>query len=355
MADTQEAPHPATQPIPAQSGSIAQAQEALLGIMDSDGDIPEDKPKAEEAQPEEVEESTEETQDESSEEVSEEEEESVEEEEESEEELDEDEVEEEPEVYAVKVDGEELEVSLDELMQGYSRQSDYTRKTQELASQRDEMAQLQQQWTNEMAQAQAERQQYIDAIGQFVQNSMGGLEQFQNVDWENLRQTDPIAFVTKKEELREAQDRVRQAQEEQGRVNKQQQEEMAKMRQLAIQEEHTKLIAAVPEWNDTGKRSKMASELSTYALDQGFSKEELKQLIDHRSLIVLMKAQKYDALQKSDVKAKKIKNKPKVVRSGKGINKKSNDRSKRVAKMKRLGQTGHVDDAALLLEDFVEL
>ena len=99
----------------------------------------------------------------------------------------------------------------------------------------------------------------------------------------------------------------------------------------------------------------MASELSTYALDQGFSKEELKQLIDHRSLIVLMKAQKYDALQNSDVKAKKIKNKPKVVRSGKGINKKSNDRSKRVAKMKRLGQTGHVDDAALLLEDFVEL
>jgi len=355
MADTQEAPHPATQPIPAQSGSIAQAQEALLGLMDSDGDIPEDKPKAEEAQPEEVEESTEETQDESSEEVSEEEEESVEEEEESEEELDEDEVEEEPEVYAVKVDGEELEVSLDELVQGYSRQSDYTRKTQELASQRDEMAQLQQQWASEISQAQTERQQYIEALGHFVQNSAGVLEQFQNVNWENLRETDPIAFVTKKEEYRDAQDRVRQAQEEQHRAGQQQQQEVAKMRQLAIQEEHTKLVNAVPEWNDTGKRSKMASELSTYALDQGFSKEELKQLIDHRSLIVLMKAQKYDALQKSDVKAKKIKNKPKVVRSGKGINKKSNDRTKRVAKMKRLGQTGHVDDAALLLEDFVDI
>ena len=68
-----------------------------------------------------------------------------------------------------------------------------------------------------------------------------------------------------------------------------------------------------------------------------------------------MKAQKYDALQKSDVKAKKIKNKPKVVRSGKGAKSKSNDRNKRVAKMKRLGQTGHVNDAVSLLEDFVDI
>jgi hypothetical protein len=277
------------------------------------------------------------------------------EEESEEEELDEDESEEEPEFYSVKVDGEELEVSLDELVKGYSRQSDYTRKTQELAGQRDEMTKLQQQWNNEISQAQAERQQYIDALGQFVQNSMGGLEQFQNVDWENLRQTDPIAFVTKKEELREAQDRVRQAQEEQARVNKQQQEETAKLRQLAIQEEHAKLVAAVPEWNNTEKRGKMASELSSYAIEQGFTKEELQQLIDHRSLLVLMKAQKYDALQKSDVKAKKIKNKPKVVRSGKGSTKKSDAKSKRIASMKRLKQTGKAEDAASLFEDYVEL
>ena len=68
-----------------------------------------------------------------------------------------------------------------------------------------------------------------------------------------------------------------------------------------------------------------------------------------------MKAQKYDALQKSDVKAKKLKNKPKVVRSGKGVSKKSSDRSKRAEKMKRLAKTGHSRDAASLLEDFIDL
>jgi len=112
----------------------------------------------------------------------------------------------------------------------------------------------------------------------------------------------------------------------------------------------------VPEWNEPEKRNKMASELSTYAVEQGFSKEELKQLIDHRSLIVLMKAQKYDALQNSDVKAKKLKNKPKVIRAGKGTNKKADSqKAKRIASMKRLKETGHVNDSVSLFEDFVEL
>ncbi len=65
MADTQTAPHPATQPAPAPGGSITEAQEALLGIMDTDGEIPEEKPKAEEAQPTEEEESQPEEEDES--------------------------------------------------------------------------------------------------------------------------------------------------------------------------------------------------------------------------------------------------------------------------------------------------
>ena len=53
------------------------------------------------------------------------------------------EVQEEPagDTYAVKVDGEEQEVTLNELRDGYQRQSDYTRKTQELASERKRLQQ----------------------------------------------------------------------------------------------------------------------------------------------------------------------------------------------------------------------
>ena len=44
-------------------------------------------------------------------------------------------------VHTVKVDGQEQQVSLDELRNGYQRQADYTRKTQELASERERLAQ----------------------------------------------------------------------------------------------------------------------------------------------------------------------------------------------------------------------
>ena len=53
------------------------------------------------------------------------------------------EVSEEPsgETYSVKIDGKHQEVSLEELRDGYQRQSDYTRKTQELASERKRLQQ----------------------------------------------------------------------------------------------------------------------------------------------------------------------------------------------------------------------
>ena len=52
------------------------------------------------------------------------------------------EVSEEPgELYAIKIDGEEQQVSLEELQQGYQRQADYTRKTQEIAVERERLQQ----------------------------------------------------------------------------------------------------------------------------------------------------------------------------------------------------------------------
>jgi hypothetical protein len=345
MADTID-------PQAVEQGSIAEAQSAFLGILEPE----EAKPETEASEPtEDVDESTEETQDEPLEEDVLEEETEVEEESE-EEELDEDEEEEGEEVYSVKVDGEEMEVGLDELVKGYSRQSDYTRKTQELASERNKMVEMQQQWANEISQAQAERQQYIETLGQFAETSASGLSQFQNIDWENLRQTDPISFITKREEMREAQENVQKINSEREKALQAQDAQLQQARQMAVQEEYKRLVEAVPEWADSEKRTKLASELTSYASDQGFTQEELKELIDHRSMIVLMKAQKYDALQKSGVKAKKLKNKPKVVRSGKGgVKKTDKDRSKRIASMKRLKESGHVNDSVSLLEDFVDI
>ena len=352
MADTQEAPHSAAQPLPAPGGSISAAQEALLGLMEPE----EEKPKEEEAQPTEEEESTEETQDESLEEEPQEELEAASEEEEAEEDTEEtDDGEEEDPLYAVTVNGEEHEVTFDELLRGYSRQSDYTRKTQELSNDRKQMEELQKQYNSEVSTIQAERQQYMESLNQIIANSSAGLDKFANVDWQSLKDTDPIEYVTRKEEFREAQEKVQQMQQEQYHAQQRHAEESKQLRSHILKEEHGKLSAALPEWGEPEQQKKMATEIRDYASSQGFSAEEINSLVDHRSLLVLLKASKYDAMQKADVKSKKIKNKPKVIRAGKGRSSGDESKSKRTARMRRLQESGHVRDATSLFEDFVEL
>jgi len=346
MADKQEAPQPAgLQPITALGGSVTEAQEALLSLLDPE----EEKPQEEEAQPTEEEESQPEEEDESFEEESEEEA-----EEESEEESEETDGEEE-ELYAVTVNGEEVAVSLDELLSGYSRQSDYTRKTQEIAGDRKEMETLQQQYNSEIAQIQQERQQYMDALTNVMQGSMGELEKFSNVDWNALRENDPIEYVTTREQYREAQEKIQGLQNEQARAAQSQQAQTQKAQHQMLQVEKGKLVEALPEWGEPDKQKEIATGLQSYAKEQGFTAEELNSLIDHRSILVLLKAQKYDQLQQSNVKSKKLKNKPKVIRTGIGTSAKKTDKSKRTAQMKRLRGTGHIDDASLLLEDFIDI
>ena len=348
MADKQQAPQAHEEQT--QPGSLWEAQEALLKMTEPEGETPE----TEEAEPTEEEESQPIEEDESFEEESEEEEEADEAEEESEESDEFDEDEEEP-LFPVIANGEEVEVTYDELIKGYSRQSDYTRKTQELAGEREQMSQMQHQWQQQMVAVQSERQQYADALGQLVQQSMTGLEDYSNVDWETLKEDDPIAYITKRDELRDAQDRIRGMQEQQAYAQQQQDSEMQRaVHERSNQEKHM-LLEKIPEWKDKDTRDESFATIRAYATEQGFSDDEISSLIDHRSMIVLMKAQKYDELQNSDIKSKKIKNKPKVVRSGTPRGKKDTNKSKRIAQMKRLQRSGHVDDASKLFEDFVDI
>jgi cytochrome oxidase Cu insertion factor (SCO1/SenC/PrrC family) len=347
MADTQTAPQaPAgLQPPPAPQGSVTEAQEALLSLLEPE----EDKPETEEAKPTEEEESQPVEEDESFEEESEEEA-----EEESEEESEETDGEEE-ELYAVTVNGEEVAVSLDELLSGYSRQSDYTRKTQEVANDRKEMEALQQQYNSEVQQIQQERQQYMEALTNIIAGQGSELEKFANINWDELRETDPIEYVTTRERYRETQERIQSMQHQQAQTAQVQQAQMNQARQEMLKVERGKLVEALPEWDEPGTQKELANTLQTYAKTQGFTQEELTELIDHRSILVLLKAHKYDQLQKSDVKSKKLKNKPKLVRAGSGTSTKKSDKSKRTAQMKRLQGSGHIDDASALLEDFIDI
>lgn len=315
------------------TGTIAEAQKAILGLMDS-----EETPEVEEAEPSEAEipfEASEETEEEGEE---------LEAEEESEGEI----TEEEEAEFLFEVDGQEL--SADELRKGYLRQSDYTKKTQSLSEQRKEMESLTEQYGAQLQQIQAERQQYIQHLQALSENQ--DIKKF-DIDWERLRLEDPLEYVTKRQEFQEAKEKAEEvktkAKQAMVRSAAEKEQQWAKV----VEDEKSKLIAALPEWGETDSQRQLATELRSYAQTLGYSEPEIDSLVDHRSFLVLRKAMLYDEMQNANPKAKKLKGKPRVIRAGKGASRTQAQRDALKTKRNQLKNSGHVRDAAKVFEDFI--
>ena len=359
MADTQPNPQAVTQNPDLDPSGVVAAQEAILGLLNSEEQPAQEEQPSEETQ--DVEESDETTGEPEAEEVEEAEEEDGEvvdddESEESEEEEVEDEDESESTVYTVKVNGQDVEVSEDELIKGYSRQQDYTQKTQQLAEYKRQMDAAAQQMQQEVAQTQQMRSQYVDALSSAIDTNYAHLQQYANIDWETLKSQDKEEYLTKRDEYRQAQENIQQLQSKAQEAQQQQEREMQMQHQQVLQEEHSKMVSILPEWGNPDTQRAIAKSLSEFALSKGYTQEELSQLVDHRSILVLMQAKAYEDLTRKqhEVRAKKVKNKPKVVKSKAKRGKADASVSKRKEGMKRLRSTGHVDDAASLLEDLLK-
>ena len=82
--------------------------------------------------------------------------------------------------YTVKIDGAEHQVTLEELQQGYQRQADYTRKTQELASERQRLQQAE----TIVNALEADPQGTLDALGGAL-GVQGNLGTQDDMSWED--------------------------------------------------------------------------------------------------------------------------------------------------------------------------
>ena len=249
----------------------------------------------------------------------------------------------EPQTYTVKVDGKDVEVSLEELMNGYSRQADYTRKSQVLAEQRQKAQE-------ELEATQQERQRYLSQLEQYNVQADKQLEEFKSVDWTKLKQEDPSEYMLKRDQYRELQDSQREVAEEQQRLVRKQQEEA----QIKWQEELTRqqeiMAQRLPDWADPDKGPKLKREIKSFAVKKGFTEQEVNTLIDARSVDVLHKAMLYENLLDAKISKKKAKVVPKVTRPGTKTTKAEVDSEKVKQQRQRLKRTGHTKDAASLIE-----
>lgn len=272
-------------------------------------------------------------------------------EEETEEEVEEEEfdvVAEEDLKYTIKVDGEELEVGIEELKNGYQRQADYTRKSQALAEKRKETEAIQ----SERQRLEQERQMYANGLQMLQEQQSSKLQEFNNIDWTALKADDPYQYMLKKDEYRDAQEKVQNVQQQQMLIQQEQAEEAQKARAHFVQQEYNRLVEALPEWND--QESTIKKDVQEYARSVGFLPEEINQLADHRSVLVIKKAMEYDKLTtKVAPKKKAVKKVPKVQKSGRGNSKEDTAAEAVKQKRARLRKSGKQDDAASIFYDML--
>ena len=252
----------------------------------------------------------------------------------------------EPRTYTVKIDGKDTEVTEDELLSGYSRQADYTRKSQVLAEQRKKM-------DEELAATQQERQQYQSQLEQFNLQADSKLEEFKSVDWIKLKEEDPMEYALKRDQYRELQENKRLVAEEQQNLAQKQQEEMRTKWNEELAKQKEIMAQRLPEWNDPEKGPKLKQNIKSFALKKGFTEQEVDSLIDARSVDVLHKAMMYETLLEAKISQKKTKVVPKVQKPG-APSTKSEVNSEKVKQTRaRLKRSGRVDDAALAIKSLM--
>ncbi len=245
-----------------------------------------------------------------------------------------------PEIFTVKVDGKEVEVTLDELQKGYSRTQDYTRKTQQVAEARKAAE-------AELQAVRAEREQYAQLLTALSEQVKTAAEP--KIDWERLYQEDPIEYVRQREVMRENREKAAAIQAEQARLAEISQKEQMAQFQAVKAKESDALIEALPAWKDPAKAKAEKAMLVEFGQKMGFTPQELGNIYDHRVVLALRKAALYDQMQAKRQGIKPVTNNgPKPAKPGAAG--RVSQMSDAVRAKQRLAKTGRVDDAASAIE-----
>jgi hypothetical protein len=248
---------------------------------------------------------------------------------------------EELEGYSVKIDGQEVQVTLDDLKQGYSGQQYVQKGMQEAAHQRKEAESVYEALLNE-------RQQVQQLYQQLQSGELGSppvspsREMFEN---------DPLGYMDDKMKYDEA----KESYDKQIAGYQQVVQQNAKAEQLAKQaymkREMEQLQIAIPEFSDSSKAKEIKSKLVNIGgKHYGYTAEEIGQVMDHRALKVLNDAMKYQEIIAGKSKAVKKTRKAKpVLKAGAKRSNKVQPGKVRDRQQAKLRNSGSIEDALGLI------
>ncbi len=234
--------------------------------------------------------------------------------------------------YAVKVDGQEGEATIDELIKSYQLEKTAQKRLQEASEQRKAVE-------VEKASTEQARQQYEQALNMVNQQLQQSTQPKDQAYWDGLYESDPLEYVRQRDQERDAQAKQQTVQAE-----------LIRMRQIKLAEEQNKLLTLIPEWKDSEVEAREKAAIASYAQTKGWTTEELNNVDDSRYIDLIRKAYLYDNLQSQrPIAAKKVKTAPKMVKSGQPKTKGDSATERKRKAFDKLRKSGSKNDAVQYL------
>lgn len=240
-----------------------------------------------------------------------------------------------PETITVKVDGEEVSVTLDDLKRSYSGQGKIQKGMQEAAEARKQAEEMKQQAIQAMTQ--------LNAMYERAQQS--GFKAPPQAPDRELFNSDPIKYLEMKEQYEADLQEFQVEQQQMMRMRQAQQQQMTQAQQAQLAQQAEMLREKMPEMADPEKADKIRSDLAKTGMEFGYTEDELSGITDHRALLVLRDAMRWRNAQKSKSAVEKKANQARKVIKPQA--KKTQDPSrKKIREQKaKLKRTGSIDDA----------
>ena len=243
--------------------------------------------------------------------------------------------------YTVKVAGQEFNVTLDELRNGYSRDADYRRKTEDLAYDKKQF----------QTESEKQRQDYSTKLSELNQMMSVAQQQLNaeinSADLEKLYEEDPTEAARIEHRLKKKQEKLNQAMQKT-------QSEQKKQFDGFLQDQQRKLVQKMPEFSNPDKASQLKSSMKNTLNSYGFNDQEIAQVYDHRIVMLVNDAMKFRSMQKAKPNmAKKISKPGKVFSSGVKQTKADINLKARKDKLSRLRKSGSTKDAASIFLDMI--
>ena len=244
-------------------------------------------------------------------------------------------------LHQIIVNGEKIDVDLDELKAGYQKDADYRRKTEELAIEKRQLLSDKDRLTKDYS----TKLEGLDNLTRTLNSEVNS--ELSSKELDKLFDEDPTEAAKLERKIRRRRETIAQAQR---KLRSNQEDQF----QEILREEQKKVALKHPDFGDPIKGSSLKTNMRNYLLGRHFNEQEINQVYDSRMFDVIMDAMTHQNAQKLKPTLVSKKVKPaKVIRSGIKVTKDEHTSKARLDQISRLKRSGNPRDATDLLTKYI--